>query len=491
MRASKLVNLGSMILMLVAGTAALAEEAPVAPTETPALAEEAPAPAETPALAEEPPATPAEPPAQAEEAPAAPAEPSATPAQPEAATAGAEVASETTPPAEVEPASPIPAEPWAAETVPPAAMAEAAPPATEAVPGEAAAPEVEASAEEAAETQQQLGSIGYDSQGRPGRIHVVVPRDTLWDISDAYLGTPWVWPSIWQDNREIENPHLIHPGDRIWITPSEMRRISAEEAAALLAGKPAALDEGAGAGPDPEVVAPAPQIVPEERPTHYVSDREKVGLIGADTVEASASIVSAAVPRVLLSQGDRVWVGLGEDAVEAGDQLTIFRVQEKVYDPETGRMLGYHVHILGWLEITETDAETSLAVIGESTIDIMKGDLLMARKPPVREITIQASPEQVDGQISFLAEHRTLVGMMEYVYLNRGTLDGLEVGSPLEVYRKGYPAREEVRGARVQVPDRVVADLLVVKAQPEASVALIRHTEEELELGDHFRGARK
>jgi hypothetical protein len=41
------------------------------------------------------------------------------------------------------------------------------------------------------------------------------------------------------------------------------------------------------------------------------------------------------------------------------------------------------------------------------------------------------------------------------------------------------------------VPDRVVADLLVVKAQPEASVALIRHTEEELALGDHFRGAQQ
>ena len=31
----------------------------------------------------------------------------------------------------------------------------------------------------------------------------------------------------------------------------------------------------------------------------------------------------------------------------------------------------------------------------------------------------------------------------------------------------------------------MVADLLVVKAQPEACVALIRHTEEELALGDH------
>ena len=130
-------------------------------------------------------------------------------------------------------------------------------------------------------------------------IHIVRPRDTLWDISDAYLGTPWVWPSIWQDNRDIENPHLIHPGDRIWITPSEMRRVSAEEAEALLAGEPAALDEETVVGAEPEVVAPQPQIVPQEQPTFFVSDREAVGLIGADEVEASASLVSSTVVQLL------------------------------------------------------------------------------------------------------------------------------------------------------------------------------------------------
>src|SRR3990172_8194099 len=61
-----------------------------------------------------------------------------------------------------------------------------------------------------------LGAVGYDEQGRQGRIHVVARGDTLWHISDAYLGTPWVWPPIWKDNDEdIANPHRIYPGDRI------------------------------------------------------------------------------------------------------------------------------------------------------------------------------------------------------------------------------------------------------------------------------------
>jgi nucleoid-associated protein YgaU len=526
MRTSKLLNLGSLILVLGVAEAALADEVVAPPAE--GVAEATPAdegvtpPAEAvaeAALVDEVMMPPAEgvaeaalvdevmmPPAEgvAEAAPAdavmtPPAEGVAEAAlapQAEPTTSGAEASSEPAVP-EASPSAPAvptsPAEPWAAESVAPDAMDEAAAPAAldEAEDPDAAqevtATEIEAAAMEPLAPA--LGALGYDAQGRPGRIHIVRLGDTLWDISDAYLGTPWVWPSIWQDNQAIENPHLIYPGDRIWITPSEMRRVTAEEAEALLAGEPAAPGEEIIVAPVPLDMAPEVAVVPEEQITHLVSNREMVGLVTAETVEAAASIVSAVPTRIMLSQGDRVWVGLGSDDVEAGDQFTIFRIQEKVYDPETGRMLGYHVHILGWAQVLEPDAETSLAQIKEAVLDIVKGDLLMPRKPILREIAIQPSPDSVSGQISFFPGQRTLAGTMEYVYLNRGTLDGLEVGSPLQVYRKGYRALEKTRGERVEVPDRVVADLLVVKTQPEASVALVRHTEEELALGDHFRGA--
>jgi hypothetical protein len=456
MRISKLVSLGT--LLFAVAFAAGADEAP-APD---AGAEGAPAVEEPAASAE------TETPVSPEAAPAV--EPAAEAAVPPS---GAETATGS------EPVVPSEATAASGAAVPPPEAGDAVPATAETTESES--PEAPA-----------LGAVGYDSEGRPGRVHVVARGDTLWDISDAYLGTPWVWPSIWKDNQEIQNPHLIRPGDRIWITPSEMRRVSEEEAARLLAGQPAAPDGDAeGALPPSEPSSPlaAPQA-PEKHRLH-VSAQDGVGLVTPEALEAAGSILSAVPNRVMLGQRDQVYVGVPEGDTQKGDQFTVFRVREKVFDPESGRLLGHHVDILGWVEVERTHPESAYAVIRESYGEIQLGDRLMPRTPVPAEIAVQSSPGDIDGRISFFANSRTVMGTSDFVYLNRGSLDGLEVGSPLEVYRESFLAREETRNERVRVPERIVAQMLVVKAEPMTAVAYVMHTDEELALGDRFRGAQE
>lgn len=50
-----------------------------------------------------------------------------------------------------------------------------------------------------------------------GTAHVVVPGDTLWDITGAYLGDPFQWPTVWQHNPQVADAHWIYPGDTIYL----------------------------------------------------------------------------------------------------------------------------------------------------------------------------------------------------------------------------------------------------------------------------------
>jgi hypothetical protein len=325
-----------------------------------------------------------------------------------------------------------------------------------------------------------LGPVGYDAAGRPGRVHLVVPGDTLWDISEAYLATPWVWPSIWQDNGEIENPHRIYPGDRIWITPTEMRRVSPDEAEALLAGQPAQ-------EPPPASLQESPGETPTPARSYAVGSLESMGLVSPEQLEGAASLVESPHERIWLAEHDTVFLGLGPGEVKTGDQFTVFHATKKVVHPETGQVVGHHVEVLGWVEVTSVEAEVAVAAVRQSFSEMRRGDRVLPREKFAEQVELRAARQPIEGQILYMPDSRTQMASADVVYLDRGAVDGLAVGNVLDVYRPGVTAPEATRGTEVRTPDWVVAKLLVVATQEESAVGVVTHSTTEIERGDLFR----
>jgi hypothetical protein len=321
-----------------------------------------------------------------------------------------------------------------------------------------------------------LGPEGTDDSGRTGRIHTVVRGDTLWDISEAYLGTPWVWPSIWKENPRVANPNRIYPGNRLWIAPGEMRQLTDDEAAKLTHNDQPPASSGDTSPPK------ALRVIP-------LAGMEQIDFIDAQRLETAGAVLGSPEEEKMLAAYRRAYVGLGEGQVEVGDRFTVVRAGREVHDPATNKMLGYHVDKLGWLEITKVGPEASEAMIKESWSDIVRGDRLVPFVDPMHEVVVHPATTPVEGQIAMTPDDRKIMSHFDTVFLNRGSDHGLEVGNPLEIYEPGAMAEDEETKIDHRLPDTVVANLVVISVEPETSVAIVTHVSRELEKGDPFRPA--
>lgn len=346
-----------------------------------------------------------------------------------------------------------------------------------------------------------LGPFGVAADGVRGRIHTVSRGETLWDISNAYLGTSWVWPSVWRDNAGIDNPHVIAPGDNIWITSHEMRQVSPAEAAELLSAavEPESAEAPVaafGAPSDAEQatepvaeqgVAAVPTLEPTVAPTETgeilrVPLTAHVNLVTVDALAAASKILESPTLRMMLTQGDEVYLDLGEGEVDLGDEFVIFRDVLEIRDPKTRALLGHHVDQLGWMRIEAVESGASVARIEEAVDEIRRGDFIVPREKQQSDVPIRRAEAGTHGQIAHMPGYRYLVGTTDSIYLNLGSIHGVELGTKLVVYSG--------RNDDIDLPGAVIAEMILIRVEPEVSVAYVTKTQKELEVGEEVSALR-
>ena len=158
--------------------------------------------------------------------------------------------------------------------------------------------------------------------------YLVVPGDTLWDISGQFLKSPWRWPQLWQVNKQIANPHLIYPGDIIYLS--------------WVDGKPVLKRRNSPSGTlklSPKVKRiPLDAAVPTISLKAISSFLEDSLVLDEDMASEVPYVVAGDGERVIMSAGDRAYVR-GEVDEQIGAQ-TIYRQRNELVDPQTNELLG-------------------------------------------------------------------------------------------------------------------------------------------------------
>ncbi len=86
-----------------------------------------------------------------------------------------------------------------------------------------------------------------------GSDHEIVKADTLWDLSMHFYKTPWLWPRIYEANKDrIKDPNIIYPG-QVFIIPGLGKTVMVTDQVVKTPPPP----------PEPE---PEPEPVPEPMP---------------------------------------------------------------------------------------------------------------------------------------------------------------------------------------------------------------------------------
>lgn len=294
-----------------------------------------------------------------------------------------------------------------------------------------------------------------------GFYYTVQRGDTLWDLSERFSDSPWLWPELWKENGKISNPHWIYPGERIRLFHRKGVESFVKKTDETMAAVETAVKE------KPLEIEP-----PKEFPYYYYSPINRTGFIRKEPFNPYGVIVRVRDDVNMIGVGDLVYIRqMGDTPLILGEKYTLYRKYKPIKDKKTNKLIGTQHYLTGVVKITKIEPEFILAMVVQSYRTIEINNFLMPYKKRSPKITLAASKKGLNGKIVLSEEHGNLMGDNSVAFINKGTKDGVEIGQSYNIYDRGK-GRAGSKKEAFQVPS-YYGSIIVLHAEQTTSTVLI------------------
>ncbi len=317
--------------------------------------------------------------------------------------------------------------------------------------------------------------------------YTVKRGDTLWGIAKVFLKDPWYWPEIWQVNPQVQNPHLIYPGDTLHLVYVDGRP--------RIVLQPGSLERGNGARVMARVrsqpLEAAVTTIPYETVAAFMN---KPMVLEERQIKTSPYVLSTRDSHVVMSEGNTVYARGFTAPVELGAHYNLVRVGEALRDPDDNRILGYNGVYTGTGHVTRGGDPATL-IMTQSTRETYPGDKLLPGDVDVPLDFMPSPPKmKVKGRIMLVSDGVSVIGQYEVVVINRGIRDGLQPGNVLAVYSASEPVYDNSKNGfvhapslfakKVELPEERTGTFMVFKTFDRMSFGLIMEATDVIHVAD-------
>ncbi len=297
------------------------------------------------------------------------------------------------------------------------------------------------------------------AKGHPDEYTVQV-GDTLWDIAATFLKDPWYWPEVWYVNPQIENPHLIFPGDVLALVI-----IDGQQRVTTVRGAAFRLSPQARVTPLSEAI----NSIPYEQIAAFLS---KGLVLDKEQVQRLPYIVATRGDHLMAAAGNQIYVRGGAPA-QPGTRYSIVHVGDELVDPDDNKVVGYQGIYVGE-GLLARGGDPATVALTDTTREALSGDRLVPESVDIPLNFFPKAPDiQVDGRIISVVDGVSMIGQYQVVVLNRGARDGLAPGDVLTVFQAGQVVKDRYAGGSLQGSSAMFSGENVKLLDEEAGTVMI------------------